>query len=60
MPTKYKTMYETFCEMFPNFKNRVTKYGQAKNGAGILLVLDDRTELQFSYLDNKTWWLRTT
>lgn len=60
MPTKYQTMYETFTIMFPNFGERAVKYKQARNGAGILITLDDRTELQFSFLDNKTWWLKTT
>ena len=60
MLTKYQTMYDRFCEMFPTFKDHIVKYGTAKNGAGIVLMLDDRTELQFSYLDKKTWWLRTT
>lgn len=60
MPTKKcVTMLETFREMFPNFKDRIKKYGVAKNGAGILLVLNDGTELQFSYLDHKNWWLKT-
>ena len=59
MPVKYKNMYDTFCEMFPSFVANIEKYGIAKNGSGIAITLKDKTELQFSYLGNKSWWLKT-
>ena len=59
MPVKYKNMYATFCTMFPEIAQKIERVGQAKNGAGIAITLNDKTELLFSYVDNKTWWLRT-
>ena len=59
MPERLKKMYERFKEMFPELAKRTVSVKEARNEAGIVITLDDKIELLFSYLDKKTWWLRT-
>lgn len=59
MPERLKKMYERFKEMFPELAERVRNVKEERNGSGISIELNDRTELLFSYLDKRTWWLRT-
>ena len=59
MPERLKRMHKKFQEMFPELSEKIKSIKEDRNGAGIIIELIDKTELLFSYLDNKTWWLRT-